>query len=334
MKFQGNLKITRENQDQYKSLVEVTGSLDVRGEVKLEALTTVGGSLDVYGEAKLDAPALTTVGGSLDVYGEAKLDAPALTTVGGSLYVRGEAKLDAPALTTVGGSLYVRGEVKLEALTTVGGSLYVSGEAKLEALTTVGGSLYVSGEAKLEALTTVGGSLYVYGEAKLEAPALTNHSSDSARAAAKRTLELSFAAHGQILIDGILSWIIGKKQIGEIVAYEVRVVGKSEVSFAVQRGEQFAHGATVEQAIRDLRYKLSDRDTSRFKSWTLETTVSIDDAIQSYRAITGACELGTKHFCDGQDLPDAITVSEVIRTTQGQYGHEAYRTFFELGGEK
>ena len=81
MKFEGNLKITKENQGEFKNLIEVTGNVYVSGKAKLPKLETVGGNVYVSGEAKL--PKLETVGGYVYVYGKAKLDAPKLETVGG-----------------------------------------------------------------------------------------------------------------------------------------------------------------------------------------------------------------------------------------------------------
>jgi hypothetical protein len=83
MKHTGNLTITRENADRYAGLTEVTGTLYI------------------HNDAKLDAPALTSVGGYLCILTDTKLDA--LTSVGGRLYIHTDAKLDAPALTTLAG---------------------------------------------------------------------------------------------------------------------------------------------------------------------------------------------------------------------------------------
>ena len=214
-------------------------------------------------------------------------------------------------------------------ITEVTGYVYVDGSAKLDALTTVGGYVYVYGSAKLDALTTVGGYVYVDGSAKLDALKLEKQNDETAKGRCQAALSASFAARFLIKIDGILSWIIGKKSLGEITVFEIKIVGKLKTSFAVQRGESFSHGETVEKAIEDLRYKISDRDTSRFESWTLKTEVSIEEAIQSYRLITGACEFGTKHFCNSIELPEKITVSEIIKKTKGQFGNLEYQKFFE-----
>jgi hypothetical protein len=145
-------------------------------------------------------------------------------------------------------------------------------------------------------------------------------------------LNISFETwleRGYVLADGIYQKFVSRKTLGDVEVFTVQNFPKKDESFVVRRGDLFSHGKTVEEAIKDLRFKLSDRDTSRFESWTMKTKVAIDDAIQSYRAITGACEFGTKHFCAGIELPNEITVAEVIERTLGQFGNEQYRRFFD-----
>ena len=54
-----------------------------------------------------------------------------------------------------------------------------------------------------------------------------------------------------------------------------------------------------------------------------------EDAIQAYRAITGACEFGVKSFCESIKVPKTVTVSEVITLTQGKYGSDKFAAFFQ-----
>ncbi len=79
-------------------------------------------------------------------------------------------------------------------------------------------------------------------------------------------------------------------------------------------------------------YKLSSRDTTQFKKWTIGTTVPLHDIIKAYRAITGACEAGTRNFCERSgDLPSKLTVADAIKMTRGQYGSDAFSKFFTAG---
>src|SRR5690606_31720834 len=98
--------------------------------------------------------------------------------------------------------------------------------------------------------------------------------------------------------------------------------------FLVRDGEYSAHGETLAEAMADLKYKRSSRDTSQFKSWKRDTEVSLDDAILAYRSITGACSAGVRGFCEGRELPERLTISRAIEETRGQYGHQEFKGFF------
>jgi hypothetical protein len=90
----------------------------------------------------------------------------------------------------------------------------------------------------------------------------------------------------------------------------------------------FSHGETIEKAIEGLRYKLSDRDTSKYKKWKKSDSKPIEEIIQAYRAITGACEFGVKQFCESKKLKQKYKISEVIKITSGAYGNKRFAEFF------
>ncbi len=148
---------------------------------------------------------------------------------------------------------------------------------------------------------------------------------------APENIEISFETwleRGYVVADGISKRLISKKKLKDIEVFTVENFLDHKEEFVVKRGETFSHGETVEQAIKDLRYKLSDRDTTRFKEWTPKTKITLDDAIQAYRAITGACEFGVKSFCESKKLPEKLTVSKAIELTKGSYGSEQFAGFF------
>lgn len=204
------------------------------------------------------------------------------------------ATLDAPLLETVGGDVYVSGKLDAPNLEIVGGYVYVYG--KLDA-------------PKLEA---VGRDVSVYSNATLDAPKLKNKNIGI------NELNKILAKKGLILADGILSRILRSR--GGV--FLTKRVGSDKKEYLVTDGEYFSHGATLKEAKSDLKYKRSSRDTSQFKKWSLDTEVSIDDAILAYRSITGACMSGVRSFCSNLKLPKKITVSEIIDQTRGQYKNE------------
>ena len=127
---------------------------------------------------------------------------------------------------------------------------------------------------------------------------------------------------GFVVADGICQSLVSQKTIGDVTLYE------TDQGFVARIGNKFAHGKTIEEAKNDLRYKLSDRDTSKYETWKLDDVKSTDELIESYMAITGACSFGTKQFCESIQLKDSYMVKEIIELTEGKYGNKQYREFF------
>ncbi len=94
----------------------------------------------------------------------------------------------------------------------------------------------------------------------------------------------------------------------------------------------YAHGETLQEAREELIYKISDRDTSEYANLSLDDTLSFSEAIAAYRTITGACGPGTKDYIENR-LPkphkEEYTIREMISLTDGEYGGEKFRQFFE-----
>ena len=133
-----------------------------------------------------------------------------------------------------------------------------------------------------------------------------------------------------IIADGILSEVIEHKKN----VYRVKNHGETEITYLVQDGDVYSHGKTLKEAKESLIYKLSNRDTSQYKDYTLDTKVTKKEAIQMYRAITGACEQGTRMFVEGlSTVPRNLTVKKIIELTEGRYGNDKFRKFFEVENE-
>ena len=155
-------------------------------------------------------------------------------------------------------------------MTTVGGSLDASGantKTAFPKLTTVGGHLYASGpdtKTAFPKLTTVGGSLYASGDTGH----IKSHDSNAAPIC-KKALSDSLGASGLIKADSILAKVVNRK--GGV--FRIIITGTNKVSYLVRDGESWSHGRTLAEARESLIYKITSRDTSEFKSWTLKTVV-------------------------------------------------------------
>ena len=127
-----------------------------------------------------------------------------------------------------------------------------------------------------------------------------------------------------IIVDGILFEVIKKR--GNI--YKVRNYGDDFLSYIVTSGDVSAHGKTIKEARKSLKYKTSDRDTSKYNSLTLDTELTLEECIKMYRTITGACEYGVRSFVESQDnVKDKYLVSEVVELTKGRYGNDTLVKF-------
>jgi hypothetical protein len=130
-----------------------------------------------------------------------------------------------------------------------------------------------------------------------------------------------------VIADSILSKIISQK--GDV--FKVINHGETETAYLIKKDDFYSHGKTIEEARDSLIYKLSNRDTSKYKDYTLETVVSHKEAIQMYICITGACSYGTRCFVEQtQDkIKSEYTVLELIELTQSQYGNDKFKEFFK-----
>ena len=128
-----------------------------------------------------------------------------------------------------------------------------------------------------------------------------------------------------IIADGILSHIIKKK--GNV--YKVRNHKDDFESYLIEIDGIYSHGKTLKEAKESYKYKIANRDTSKYNDFTLATKLTETEAIQMYRTITGSCEGGTKYFVENlKDKPKNITVEGLIELTKGQYNHSLLVEFF------
>lgn len=203
----------------------------------------------------------------------------------------------------------------------VGGWMFLDG-AKIMSLPenmVVGGSLDLRGTdiTSLPENLVVGGSLYFTGISKKEAKKVKRPKGN---------------------VENLLSWQNGKYRIFDGIFCEVlckkknvwKVKIQNKVQFVVTDGERFAHGETIEKARDSLMYKIGERDTSAYEHLNKNSVLMKEEAIKMYRVITGACESGTRHFVEtnSDKIKDTMTIADIIKITEGQYGNEDLKKFF------
>lgn len=195
------------------------------------------------------------------------------------------------------------------------------------------GNIIFNINADYSALQEVTGYIYSSGgdikEGAFPQDLKTQDPKNTASVDSKKYLFEVFLSQGFIFADSILSKLISKKTVRNTTVYTVKHIAKDKESYIVQTGDLFSHGETIKQAKESLIYKISNRDTSKYKSLKLTSKISFEKAIKMYRVITGACEFGCKSFVSRlKETKKEYTVQEVINLTSGNYGNEQLRSFF------
>ena len=130
-----------------------------------------------------------------------------------------------------------------------------------------------------------------------------------------------------IEVDGLQSLLISQRK------HVQKVVLNREIkpSYIFTKDGVSAHGRTLKHAYRDWLFKTSPRDMSEYEGLKLDDVRDLNYWAVCYRTITGACALGTGNFIDTfkDSLKPQMTLQEVISVTEGQYGHNSFKEFFE-----
>jgi hypothetical protein len=124
-------------------------------------------------------------------------------------------------------------------------------------------------------------------------------------------------------VDGVVREVVSRKNLGEGLT-----LIKTPFDFIVGNGEVWAHGKTTDEALEDYRFKLYKSDPEELKGLDLDKPLSHPEAINVYRAVTGACREGVRQWMNGRQLPEPITIRQVLSLTSDAYGGSEFSKFF------
>ena len=305
-----------------KNRLVVKCDLDLSGTniKKLPKNLTIGGSLDLYRSSIKELPENLTVSGFLDLSDTPIKKLPEGLTVGWCLDLSGTDIKELPENLTVGGYLDLS-STNIEELPEnliVGGDLYLSNTdiKKLPENLIVGGDLDLSCTdiKELPKGLTVEGDIIPrnsYMDQRLKIKHLTNG---------------TYVEGKYLYADEILTLVKKKKKFGNYTIY----IGKIPNQFVISNGVNYAHCSSLREGISDLEFKETlNRRTDQYKTFNLDTVVTLEEAKTMYRIITGACKFGTDRFVDNlSERKETYTVRECIELTKGQYNADVFASFF------
>jgi Leucine-rich repeat (LRR) protein len=294
LKIGGNLGLSNNN---LTSLPESFGNLKIGGDLtlwgnNLTSLPESFGKLKIGGDLLISNNNLTSLPesfGNLKIGGGLTLSHNNLTSLPESF---GNLK--------IGGSLRLDCN-KLESLPESFGNLKIGGNLwldnnKLESLPESFGNLQI------------GGSLWLVNNKLKSLPSILRMN---------QTIEEDWC-----YVDRIVREIVSKKTLGELT------IIKTPFDFIVGKGDTWAHGKTIEEAIQDYNFKLMQANPDALKDLDLDKPMSHEEAINVYRTITRACREGIRQWMSGKTFPEQITIREIINLTQSAYGGEEFKQFF------
>ena len=117
--------------------------------------------------------------------------------------------------------------------------------------------------------------------------------------------------------DNITFLVENKRQSKNTIIYSGLInlsiksgVLKSTKAYLVEEGCFSAHGQTLIKAMEDLKFKII---SEKIKNEPINADTKI--TLEIYRMITGACEIGCRHFMDMVNIPYKIIKEKLVEDT-------------------
>ena len=214
------------------------------------------------------------------------------------------------------------------AITSLPDNLVVGGWLNLRgtAITSLPDNLVVGGWLDLQgtAITSLPDNLVVGGSLYLQDTQISDTSN------VNRNAPTLYEWHNgkYIKVDGIFSVV--DSHHGNV--YKVHQIGNKKQMYVVGDGNgKCAHGETIDEARKDLIYKISKRDKAAFKNLKLDSVLTFEQAIECYRVITCSCAAGTKDYVENRltkPHKEKYSIREIIELTKGEYASSEFEKFF------
>lgn len=279
----------------------VVGGIDVSNTKikRIKKNMTVIKWLNLMGTLIERLPGDLSVIEELDVSNTAVTSIPKTLLVGGNFDLSGSKITEIPDNFIVGGDLCLR-ETSISNLPnglTVGGTLDLTGTRVTD----------------LPLGLAVGNKVYGADAQELKCRKLGNG---------------EFIPYKYIFANGILTHIKCSRRMQQgYTLYTGRIKGQNILS----DGKFFVQCNTLEEGFSEIYFeRLKEKGAEQYKSLTLDSTVTLDEAVILYRIITGACRHGVYKFVSDIRFPkEKYTIGEIIEITEGQFGAQKFAQFFE-----
>jgi len=131
-------------------------------------------------------------------------------------------------------------------------------------------------------------------------------------------------------IDYITTRLISSRKVGDVTLWRAQYfrghLDADPRCYVAQGGADYAHGESAEEALRDLRFKVAQRDLDP-DELVAEIKARGVVTFNDYRLLTGACAEGLRDGLRQRGRPDAedMPLAEALALCVGGYGGDTFR---------
>lgn len=127
-----------------------------------------------------------------------------------------------------------------------------------------------------------------------------------------------------IKIDGIFTEVIEKTEN----IYRVKELNRDKICYLITDETYYAHGDDIDQSRINLFVKQCNGDINYFKNFTLNSFLTVEEAIACYNIICGAFDFGINKLITKDK--DKYTIKEMIELTKDEYRNYIFKEYFNL----
>ncbi|RDY58471.1 leucine-rich repeat domain-containing protein [Flagellimonas nanhaiensis] len=130
------------------------------------------------------------------------------------------------------------------------------------------------------------------------------------------------------MIDGIATVMRKKRKVSDMTIYEGKFFNRDKKCFVASKGEYWAHGHTIREAIDDVVFKFMQED-SNIEEVVSNIKKSQIMTVNQFRLLTGACRAGCQNFLEQRKMKKtSFPLNEALDILNGQYGWSRIQEFF------
>ncbi|MDV3965409.1 hypothetical protein CMT53_02670 [Elizabethkingia anophelis] len=131
------------------------------------------------------------------------------------------------------------------------------------------------------------------------------------------------------MIDGMATIVRSKKKVDDFNVFEGSFFNSKRKCFVANKGNYYAHGETLRQAIDDVNFKFL-RENFNAEKLISEIKQKQKISLSEFRLLTGACSAGCEIFMREKGIKvTELPLDKALNMLNGQFGGEKIKNMFK-----